>query len=259
MKILGDIHTDVGRLARLMQKTDDQVLCVGDVGIGLGKMGQSPVLPDGFFFIRGNHDNPYWCKKHPQFVADYGMWRGIFVIGGAKSVDPDIAWRTENVNWWRDEQLSYMECQSALEAYEKAKPRIVVSHDAPASLHTDLKEKVVQDAEEKLEKLLAHRPVVEALNDLVQMAIFWEQVDRAKGVVDLLYAIGNPPPYTQTIMMDRMLEIHQPDLWLFGHWHAAWSKQIGRTRFRLLDIFEMIDLDEELAMSQPSPTSIVTD
>lgn len=207
MKVLGDIHGRLHELARVMRSVEGEVLCVGDVGIGFSGVGQNPSLSKRFWFIRGNHDWPYWCKKHPQFAADYGMWRGIFVIGGARSVDQ--ADRVEGKSWWRDEELSHRECEEALALYEQAKPRVVVSHDCPFSVQPELKRHVVKE-----------NPFLEVY--------------------------GEPRPYPQTVMMDRMLEIHRPDLWLFGHWHTKWQKQVGKTLFRCVHIFELVDIPEEL-------------
>jgi len=210
MKILGDIHGKMIKLSQVMKTTEDEVLCVGDIGIGFRGVGQDPSLSERFHFIRGNHDWPYWCKKHAQFTLDYGMWRDMFLFGGARSVDKE--WRTEFKNWWRDEELSYAECQRAIEAYAEAKPRIVISHEAPFLLQPDLKIDVV-----------SRNP---------DLAVF-----------------GDPQPYTTSVAMDEMLAIHKPDLWIFGHWHTSFSKQIGPTRFRCADIFELLDVDEQLALS----------
>lgn len=206
--LIGDIHGNLKKLHKVLGDIDDDVLCVGDVGVGFSSVGQNPVLPDRFFFIRGNHDNPYWCKKHSKFVGDYGMWNGIFVLGGARSIDKER--RTENIDWWRDEELSYADCQEALELYYDLKPRIVVSHDAPFSLQPEIKIAAV-----------AKDPLVAGY--------------------------GEPRPYATPMVMDEMFSVHQPDLWVMGHWHCKYQKDINGTRFRVLDIFEMINLEEELS------------
>ena len=41
----------------------------------------------------------------------------------------------------------------------------------------------------------------------------------------------------------RMLQMHEPERWYFGHHHVQWERQIGRTRFRGLAIDEAIDVD----------------
>lgn len=38
--------------------------------------------------------------------------------------------------------------------------------------------------------------------------------------------------------LQNLLEIHQPDLWLFGHHHLSFERKICNTTFRCLDCFE---------------------
>lgn len=42
---------------------------------------------------------------------------------------------------------------------------------------------------------------------------------------------------------DRMFEIHQPELWVFGHWHFDADKAINGTRFICLDELSYVDVD----------------
>ena len=219
MKIIGDLHNPFN-IPYIIRNIKEEVLCVGDVGIGLPGIGDRPSLSKRFWFIRGNHDKPEACLSHPQYAIDYGMWRGMFLIAGAKSVDIDIDTtyegkpvrmkRTEGKDWWKDEQLTDAQCYEALTLYKKAKPRIVISHDCPFSLQG-----IINDA-------------VENKNPFCKV-------------------FGKPKPYPQVVMMDEMLKIHEPDLWIFGHWHIPIELQTKfRTKFRCIDIAEIIDIEEEL-------------
>jgi predicted phosphodiesterase len=42
---------------------------------------------------------------------------------------------------------------------------------------------------------------------------------------------------------DEMLNIHKPDIWIFGHWHKSADKAINGTRFICLAELEYIDLE----------------
>lgn len=42
-----------------------------------------------------------------------------------------------------------------------------------------------------------------------------------------------------------MFEIHQPQLWLGGHWHRSFNRIINGTRFIILNELEWIDLDTD--------------
>lgn len=70
--LIGDVHGKWHLMDRVVSNTTQDVVCVGDVGIGFaGK--KDPVMPSNFKFIRGNHDNPEIISKQPGFLGDYGM------------------------------------------------------------------------------------------------------------------------------------------------------------------------------------------
>jgi predicted phosphodiesterase len=41
----------------------------------------------------------------------------------------------------------------------------------------------------------------------------------------------------------RMLQIHEPKRWYFGHHHVSWERQLGGTTFRALGIDEILDVE----------------
>ena len=47
------------------------------------------------------------------------------------------------------------------------------------------------------------------------------------------------------IALQRMWDFHQPDLWVFGHWHHTQKKKIGNTEFVCVGKNEYIDIDLE--------------
>jgi len=120
----------------------DNTLQLGDFGIGFPDSMDVTIKHEGqHLFIRGNHDNPEVCRKHPNYAGDYGCLSGdyvegryhkLFFISGAWSID--YQWRTPGISWWEDEQLSERELSDAIELYEKEQPEIVVSHDCPFSI-----------------------------------------------------------------------------------------------------------------------------
>jgi len=42
-------------------------------------------------------------------------------------------------------------------------------------------------------------------------------------------------------LLQRMLEIHQPRRWVFGHYHHSWQKVIDKTHFTCLQELECLD------------------
>lgn len=143
-RIIGDIH---GRtydyinfsLAFGMRHSTDPVpvrsIQVGDFGIGFaGKhwhdqtaqwMRENP----SHRFIRGNHDNPAKCKEMPGYIIDGTIEGDVMYVGGAWSIDH--AYRTEGVDWWRDEELSINELDNIFDLYVTHKPRVMITHDCP--------------------------------------------------------------------------------------------------------------------------------
>jgi len=132
---LGDVHTHIEQIE--VPYPESTVIQVGDLGLGLraGLNEYTNLKQFGVdYFIRGNHDNPEMCRNHPAYLGDYGFDTklGIFFMSGAQSIDKAI--RTEGIDWWPDEQLSYAMASEALECYIESKPRIVVTHDCPLSI-----------------------------------------------------------------------------------------------------------------------------
>jgi hypothetical protein len=43
--------------------------------------------------------------------------------------------------------------------------------------------------------------------------------------------------------LNLMFEAHQPEKWIFGHWHTSWEDTVFGTEFRCLNINETYDLE----------------
>lgn len=142
MLLIGDIHGLFSDYKQIIRNYGaKKSLQLGDFGLGFPN-GQKQVDMDEFdgthLFIRGNHDNPFHCRRSSNYAGDFGtlegsfidgMFEKLFFISGAWSIDE--AWRTPGKDWWEDEQLSFEELNKAVELYGKEKPEIVCSHDCP--------------------------------------------------------------------------------------------------------------------------------
>lgn len=145
IRFIGDVHGKFNKYKKKIKECD-RSLQVGDFGVGFYNLKTDTPYSNPPYdhmargehrFIRGNHDNPGACKKHPFWVPDGGSVFGrndIFCIGGAISIDKDR--RTENYDWWHDEELTYAQLCNILDIYEVVKPSIVVSHECPDSVIT---------------------------------------------------------------------------------------------------------------------------
>ena len=143
IRFIGDVHGKWDRYKKVIGDCD-RSLQVGDFGVGFinpytDKPYSNPpydhMAKGEHFFIRGNHDSPPACKRHPFWVKDGGCAfdrNDIFCVGGALSIDKER--RTEGYDWWPDEELSYAELFNIMDAYESVKPKIVVSHECPDSV-----------------------------------------------------------------------------------------------------------------------------
>ena len=125
------------KILTFLHKEDKEAITLmcGDMGVGFSDV-ISPCCGDNDYWISGNHDNHDACLGIKGYLGDYGVIDvGVkaFFIRGAYSTDRYH--RTENIDWWRCEQLSQEKCNEAIELYAKEKPDLVISHDCPKQVH----------------------------------------------------------------------------------------------------------------------------
>lgn len=222
LRVIGDVHGKHKQLAKLC-KDATYSLCVGDVGFSYDYLNQN-INPKFHKCILGNHDNYttaecckdgcekcegrgyVFAKLSKHFLKDFGIWSvpkfgDIFYVRGAWSIDQD--YRTINVSWWVDEELTRIQLVNAIDAYDKAKPKFVVTHTCPQCI----------------------------------VPMFFNGSTFGNKVFT---------PKTEQAL-ENMYHIHQPDIWIFGHFHYNWDKvvkhpQTGKeTRFICLNELKYID------------------
>jgi len=130
---IGDVHGDLDFCRSVCRANSvAQIIQIGDLGVGFVRMTELFGLPNNFHFFPGNHDCRHLCEKVPSFMGHFGEWKGkFFFVSGADSIDKHL--RTEGVNWWPTEELSYQQATECLEQWENSKTEILVSHDLPQS------------------------------------------------------------------------------------------------------------------------------
>jgi predicted phosphodiesterase len=186
--IIGDIHGWTKTYQKWINRNLDPsqfTIQIGDMGlgfagVGLPAPGQGLLAPNNKFF-RGNHDDPEKCRAHKNYLGDYGYLPDHNLFWVAGAFSVDRDFRIEGRTWWRDEELSYEELDKAIDLYSLMKPRFVLSHDAPT---------------------LAGETLLHNL-------------------VGPYFAMKGGSPQSRTAQtMQIMLGQHQPEEWVFGHYHV---------------------------------------
>jgi len=148
MRFIGDVHGKFQPYKRIIRDVPRSIQ-VGDMGVGFKKPGHHDDFLDEAWssnpphyamtkegeshrFIRGNHDNPEVCKQQSQWIPDGHHEGDMFFVGGAVSIDQ--MWRTEGIDWWRDEELTIRELDELITKFADFKPRVMVTHEAPEFL-----------------------------------------------------------------------------------------------------------------------------
>lgn len=145
----------------------------------------------------GNHDyypylnKPYSCGNW-SFEENDGY--NLMTIRGAKSIDKGV--RTEGVDWFDNEEMSYKELDELLDIWADLRPDVVVSHDIPQFVQ----QKIFHFADQSITR------------NYLQM----------------------------------MFEIHQPKLWLFGHYHQDKELTVNGTLFKCIEPNGFICVEDKL-------------
>lgn len=130
---VGDVHGKFSKFESILQ-TKTNVVQVGDLGVGFA---DTHVLNKyKFRFIHGNHDNPSLCDKVPGYLGRFGFTGEFFFVSGAYSIDKNQ--RYIGIDWWDNEELNHSEAMEAFAYYVQIKPDIVVTHDCPSMVMSQL-------------------------------------------------------------------------------------------------------------------------
>lgn len=206
--LVGDVHGKIPEYQELLSwNIDKPVIQLGDMGCGFLPI---PKFSNNHQFIRGNHDSPSVAQSHPNYLGEFGYIKpyNMFFLGGAFSIDFQMRhqWMAEGGApcWWSDEELSPIQLNQAMNIYTANKPRIVVSHEAPA---------------------------------LAGLTLLQMEQKR-------LYKFDCTASRTAQALQ-QMFDQHQPDLWVFGHYHFSRNFKLNGTRFLCLNELEAFELDTE--------------
>lgn len=190
IRIIGDCHGHIDSYLKVIKDAPFSIQ-LGDMGIGFYDVNLPTEQSENHKFIRGNHDNPDECRKHPAYLGEFGAFEkeGVkyFFVSGAWSID--YAHRVPGISWWAEEELSHDQLEEATKLYEKTKPDVVLTHDAPIS---------------------AAKLVVERFSPFYIIGVDGKHK-------------GDYLPQRTNEALEVMWRLHQPKLWIFGHHHNNWN------------------------------------
>lgn len=209
VRLISDIHGNWQKYLSIIAGAEYSIQ-VGDLGFWYEYL--EKVDADKHICIPGNHDNYDEIKNYPHFLPTYGKRShgglDFFYVRGAFSIDWKLRIERElqgiwPKTYWEQEELSVIKLENAVRVYEKTKPDIVITHAAPRSVV-----KYVTDG--RVLKNFGFDPET-----------FTTRTEEA---------------------LDAMFEIHQPKLWVHGHYHRSVKFKVGKTQFQCLAELEFVDL-----------------
>lgn len=126
--IIGDVHGKLKEYEEIT-KLNSRTIQLGDFGFKTHHDWHlANIDSENHKILFGNHDYlPYLNKKHSLSNWTYLEEESILCIRGADSIDKQM--RTQGLDWFENEELSYREFNILLDT--NIRPKIILSHDAP--------------------------------------------------------------------------------------------------------------------------------
>jgi hypothetical protein len=213
-RLIGDIH---GRFNDYRNYSignfDGPTIQVGDFGLGFG---QSPYWytsvdahqNDGTHrFIRGNHDDPVMCTTMRGFIPDGTIEGHTMFLGGAWSIDNPAA----PPGWRR---------RTAGVDWWEDEECTALQFDMFLDIYATMQPRV----------MITHDcPIIAA----------------KRMFFDSGFITGPQYSNRTASALQRMYEVHQPDIHIFGHYHKTMLHIEGKTYFMCIGELDYIDINLE--------------
>lgn len=133
--LLGDIHGNINIYRMILDEHRDKTtICLGD--FGFKKEYKFLGDPERNKLLMGNHDDYNNIPSHS--LGDYGIFNDIFFVRGAFSID--WRYRVMDINWWTNEELTYLEGKGCLDLWRANPQDTVISHDCPEIIYNEFYE-----------------------------------------------------------------------------------------------------------------------
>lgn len=150
LRIIGDVHAQIGDddLLKRGGRPYLQLIAGAEYSVQIGDMGDGLAYDQlrehvdlaRHRFFPGNHD--HYDQLPPHSLGDFGLVShgGVefFFVRGAASTDRDklvrLGRELGKTLWYEEEQLTAEQMQAAEAAYKAARPKIMLTHDAPTDI-----------------------------------------------------------------------------------------------------------------------------
>jgi predicted phosphodiesterase len=143
LRLVGDVHGKMDCYLSIINHVDYSIQ-LGDLGFVYDEL--EKVSSDRHKVLAGNHDNydrdgDRFVKQTPHFLGDFGIYHvpGVspfFFVRGGASIDK--MQRRIGFNWWPEEELGYSQMVAALDAYRECRPEMVISHECPVRVISEV-------------------------------------------------------------------------------------------------------------------------
>jgi predicted phosphodiesterase len=221
LRVIGDVHGQIDSDSLFTRDARPYLDIISDAphSIQLGDMGDgetydhliASVDANRHRFFPGNHES--YDRLPPHNLGDFGSvsWGEVnfFFVRGAESTDREVLLQLGSEEgkklWFEQEELTEEQMRAAEHEYLRARPQIVLSHDAPTH--------VARSAWQHARR-------------------FSPPNSRAK------YSASRT-----TDFLERLLGQHQPRVWLFGHHHHDWRLLEGGSLFVCVGELSHVDID----------------
>jgi len=149
MLIIGDVHGKTNQFLDLVadyrKRSSDLIIQLGDLGFQKQWKELNQYCKETnetkLVIVPGNHDDySSWDDPKLYFMVaqknQIDFNKELFGLGGANSIDKHL--RTEGIDWFPQEEMSYSSLGHAVDLYIEQKPKYMFSHTCPSSVKKQL-------------------------------------------------------------------------------------------------------------------------
>lgn len=224
-RVVGDVHGKYSEYLQIVNKSEYSI-CVGDIGFNYGylksKQNQGKYDPSRHKLVAGNHDN-------------YG--NKIITESGDVSFGEQTPHFLGEFGVWKIPDFSPIYFVRGAYSIDKNRRTTGLDWWPDEELTQAQGIKAIEDYELKKPNFMVTHSVPKSLIPIVPFR-------RLAGYPDITSSTE--------VMLDFMYNAHQPDIWLFGHYHIDWDytyqhPQTGKkTRFICLDELSYKDFSKSI-------------